>query len=506
MANNYLEKLFYNRLINFFYLLPILFFSCSVSKNYSADKKYPKEKLQEDYTLLRNILEKKHPSLYWYTSKDSMDYYFNEGYRNISDSMTELQFGWKILAPLTNKIHCGHTSFNMSKGWNKFIRNKRIPSFPLYLKIWKDTMVVTANLNRKDSIIKKGMLITSINGIKNHDLIKKVFGYLVEDGYEDNVNYIRLSTSFPYFHRNVFGIYKTYSVQYIDSLGKERKANLHLFGITEDTLQKIKNFPPVKQKHITRKEKLENIRSLKIDSNMALITLNSFAGGSHLKSFFRYSFNSIRKKEIKNLVIDLRANGGGDISNYAALAKYIRNNSFKVADTAVAIAKSFGPYTKYIKSGFFNNLGLLLFTRKGNDGRYHFGYWERHIIKPKQKNHFSGNVYVLTNGLTFSASSLFCNAVKGESNVTLVGENTGGGWHGNSGIMIPDITLPNTKLRVRLPMFRLVQYQHVPKTGTGVVPDIYLGPTVETLRKDIDRKMEFVKQLIKEKNQGSDSK
>ena len=53
--------------------------SCSVSKNYSADKKYPKEKLQEDYTLLRNILEKKHPSLYWYTSKDSMDYYFDEG-------------------------------------------------------------------------------------------------------------------------------------------------------------------------------------------------------------------------------------------------------------------------------------------------------------------------------------------------------------------------------------------------------------------------------------------
>ncbi|MEJ7672778.1 MAG: hypothetical protein WKF59_08700 [Chitinophagaceae bacterium] len=44
-------------------------FSCSVSKNYSADKKYPKEILQEDYTLLRNILEQKHPSLYWYTSQ-----------------------------------------------------------------------------------------------------------------------------------------------------------------------------------------------------------------------------------------------------------------------------------------------------------------------------------------------------------------------------------------------------------------------------------------------------
>ena len=474
--------------------------SCSVSKNYSADKKYPKEKLQEDYTLLRNILEKKHPSLYWYTSKDSMDHYFNEGYKNISDSMTELQFGWKIVAPLTNKIHCGHTSFSMSKGWNRFIRNKRIPSFPLYLKIWKDTMVVTANLNRKDSVIKKAMLITSINGIRNIDLIKKMFGYLVEDGYEDNVNYIRLSSSFPYFHRNIFGIYKNYSVQYIDSLGIERKTLLPIFGLTEDTLKKIKDFPPVKQKHITRKEKLENVRSLKTNNGIGVMTINSFANGSHLKSFFRHSFKSIRKNNIKDLVIDIRANGGGDISNYVLLAKYIRNTPFKVADTAVAVSKSFAPYTRYIKSGFFNNIGLLFLTKKGDDGRYHFGYWENHSMKPKNKDHYSGDVYVLTNGLTFSASSLFCGSVRGQMNVTLVGENTGGGWHGNSGIMIPDITLPNTKLRVRLPMFRLVQYQHVAKTGTGVVPDIYVGPTVESSRKDIDRKMEFVKQIIKEKN------
>ena len=472
---------------------------CSISKNYSADKKIPKEKLQEDYTLLRNILEKKHPSLYWYTSKDSMDYYFDEGYKNISDSMTELQFGWKILAPLTNKIHCGHTSFSMSKGWNKFIRNKTIPSFPLYLKIWKDTMLVTANLNRKDSVIKKGMLITSINGMKNSEMIKKMFSYVVQDGYEDNVNYVRLSTSFPYFHRNIFGIYKNYSVQYIDSAGTERKKLVPVFGLTEDTLKKIKNFPPVKQKHITQKEKLENVRSLKTSNGTAVMTVNSFSGGSHLKGFFRHSFRSLRKNNIKNLVIDIRANGGGDISNYVLLTKYIRNTPFKVADSAVAISKTFAPYTRNIKSGFFNNIGLLLLTKKQRDGLYHFGYWERHTMKLKENDHYSGDVYVLTNGLTFSASSLFCSSVKGQSNVTLVGENTGGGWYGNSGIMIPDITLPNTKLRVRLPMFRLVQYQHIPTKGTGVVPDIYVGPTVESMRKEIDRKMEFVKQMIKEK-------
>ena len=336
--------------------------------------------------------------------------------------------------------------------------------------------------------------------MRNQDMIKKMFGYLVQDGYEDNVNYIRLSTGFPFFHRNIFGIYKNYSVQYIDSTGRERKTSLPLFGLTEDTLKKIKNFPPIKQKHLTRKEKLENVRSLTTKDGIATMTINTFAGGNHLKGFFRRSFKTIRKNNIQNLVIDIRANGGGDISNYVSLAKYIRNTNFKVADTAAAISKSFAPYTKYIKSGFFNNIGLFLLTKKGSDGRYHFGYWEKHRIKPKDKDHYTGNVYVLTNGLTFSASSLFCNAVKGQHNVTLVGENTGGGWHGNSGIMIPDITLPNTKLRVRLPVFRLVQYNHIIKTGTGVIPDIYVGPTVESSRKDIDRKMEFVKQLIKEKS------
>ena len=487
---------------NLLYLLCVsAIMSCSVSRNYNPDKQYSKKELQEDFTLLRNILEKKHPSLYWYTPKDSMDHYFDEGYKNIPDSMTELLFGWKIIAPLTNKIHCGHTSFSMSKGWNHFIRNKRVPSFPLYLKIWADTMVVTANLNKKDSVIKKGMLITGINGMRNKELIQKMFGYLVEDGYENNVNYIRLSSSFPYFHRNIFGIYRTYSVNYIDSLGNEKKTFVPLYSLAADTLSTIKNFPPVKkEKGLTRKEKLENLRSFKLDSTTGIITLNSFAKG-HLKNFFHSTFRVVRKKKISNLVIDIRANGGGDISNFVALTRYIRNSQFKVADSAISVSKNFRPFTKYIKSGFLNNLALLFLTKKKKDGYYHFGYWENHTAKPKRRNHFSGNVYVLTNGLTFSASALFCHAVKGQQNITLVGERTGGGWYGNSGIMIPDIILPNTKLRVRLPMFRLVQYNHVPEKGTGVIPDIYIGPTVEASRKNSDRKMEVVEQMIREKNE-----
>lgn len=486
------------RRLFFLFSLP-LFFSCSVSKNYNPDKKYSREALQQDYTSLRNILQKKHPALNWYTPKDSMDYYFERGYNAITDSMTELQFGWQILAPLTANIHCGHTSFSMSKGWEHFIKNKTIPSFPLFLKVWKDTMMVIGNLNHKNRLIQNGSFITAINGMKNADLINYMFHFLVEDGYSENVNYIRLSVDFPYFHRNIFGLYKKYQVDYTDSNGIEKKTLIPYFAPVPDSVKKQNKERKIYERKRTRQERLQDIRSLQYDSLFALMTVNSFSKGS-LKSFFRRSFREMRKNKTKNLVIDIRANGGGDIIKSVFLTRYLRDKSFKVADSAYAISNTLKPYTKYFPAGFFNNIGLFFVTHKEKDGKYHFGYWERHRFYPKRKNHFDGNVFVLTNGLTFSASSLFCNAVKGQKNIKLVGEETGGGWYGNSGIMIPNITLPNTKLRVRLPFFKLVQYDHIAVKGTGVIPDVYVGPNWRDILKGKDSKIDKVKEMI-EKNE-----
>ena len=484
----------------------LLFTGCFSTKKFDATKKFSKEQLQKDYTLLRNILEKKHPALYWYTPKDSMNYYFDSIYHVISDSMTELQFGWKVLAPLTNKIHCGHTSFGMSKSWNKNIRGKRVPSFPLFLKIWGDTMVLTGNLHRKDSLFKRGTLITSVNGVSNKELISQMMQYLPLDGYSDNVNYIRLSSNFPLYHRYIFGIYNNYSVGYIDANGIKKTAFLPMYNPLLDTTWRRQRLVKVQRpsRKKIKNERVESARTLIIDTALstATIVLNTFSNGEslHLRSFIKESFKKISQQNIAHLVIDLRSNGGGDVPIYVKLLQYIRHTKFKVADTAYAVAKNLSPFSANIKQGFFNNLTLLFLTRKHADGNYHFGYWERHWYHPKSNRHFNGQVYVLTSGPTFSASTLFCNAVKGQQNVKLIGEETGGGWHGNSGILIPDITLPITKLRVRLPLFKIVQFNHVPKNGRGVMPDIYIPPTLEGVRKNEDRKMQTVKEMIRVSN------
>ena len=487
------------------FLFVLLLYSCASSnKNFNPNKKFSQQQLQQDFSLLRNILEKKHPSLYWYTPKDSMDMYFDKYYSSIKDSMTEQQFGWKIVAPLTDKIHCGHTSFNRSKSYNNWADGKRIPSFPLIVKCWNDTMAVTTNLNRKDTVLIRGTLITSVNGIKNAELIKTMFGYMTEDGYAVNVNYSRLSNSFPYYHRNIFGLSKTYAVTYIDRSGNEQRINIPAFGLVTDSAKKPKDSTVTirqpKQKKQTRPERLQETRSLAVDTadNTAIITINSFSGGS-LRKFYRQTFRYIKKTGIDNVVIDIRNNGGGRIRLSTLLTKYVSRVNFKVADTSYAVVKSLQPYSKYIKGSFMDNLGLFFLTKKKSDGLYHFGHWERKLNKPKAVNNYTGNLYVLIAGNTFSAAALFSNAVKGQPGVVLLGEDTGGGWHGNDGILIPDIVLPNTHIKVRLPLFRLVQYHHAPKDGLGIPPDIYLPTNYNALVKGIDYKMKFVMDMIKAK-------
>lgn len=470
--------------------------SCATTKKYNPAKKYPKETLQKEYTLLRAILEAKHPSLYWYTPKEKMDEYFEKFYKTINDSMTEQQFAWLTIAPVIDKIRCGHTSVSLSKTYGKWVQGKAIPSFPLYMKIWNDTMAVTGNLNyKKDSSFKRGTLITSINGIPNKLLIKYMFEFLPEDGYANNVNYIRLSANFPYYHRNIFGLSRNYNVGYLDEKGNEQIVKVPLFVSAKDSLKKDSILRKQKRKEPKEKKNLQ-YRSFTIDStkNFATITLNTFSDG-RLRTFFRRTFKEIKKEKISNVILDLRSNGGGRVGLSTLLTKYISREKFKVADTLYTPTRGIGPYGKYIKGGFLNNIEMFFISRKNKDGNYHMRYLESHFYKSKNNN-YKGKIYVLTGGPTFSASAIVCNVLKGQKDITLLGEETGGGWYGNNGIMIPDIILPKTGVRVRLPLFRLVQYNHTAKNGTGVIPDILVPTSYDALLKGYDKKMEETKKLI----------
>jgi C-terminal processing protease CtpA/Prc len=79
-----------------------------------------------------------------------------------------------------------------------------------------------------------------------------------------------------------------------------------------------------------------------------------------------------------------------------------------------------------------------------------------------------------------------------------VGEETGGGYYGNNGVFIPEMVLPNTGLRVRLPLYRIVNNRSFVK-GSGVMPDVEVKATQESIRLNKDPKMEKALEWVKQR-------
>jgi C-terminal processing protease CtpA/Prc len=484
----------------------VAFTACVSSKqvDYTFNNKKNATELKADLVLLKKILEANHPSLYWYTPKDSIDFYFNNIINSITDSLTEVEFRNKVSSAVS-KIRCGHTSVRFSKDYTKLQEKNRYPQFPLYFKVWDDSLVVLLNIQSKDTVLKRGTIVTAINGKTNRQILNGIFDVISTDGYSDNFKNQVISNNFPTWYKSVYGLDSNYTIEYINNEGNKAITVIKNFTSIKDaskrrdTTIKSTKVSAVFVAKPTRKQKRKNNllakRSLQIDTsiNTAYMRISTFSNG-RLRTFFRRSFKTIKEKNIENVVIDLRENGGGSVEMSTKLAKYLADKPFKCGDTVEAINRKF-TYKNYIKDWWIYWVPMNLFAHKEADGNIHFRRYEKHYYKPQTKNHFNGNVYLLQGGLSFSATTMFIATLKGQHNVTVAGEETGGGYYGNSAMHLPTIVLPNSKLRVVLPMYRLVMDKNRPK-GRGVIPDVSIPPSSLAIKKGIDIKLQKLRELI----------
>ncbi len=482
------------RTVIFYCCMVILFCSCAASRNWKPEQKYSPDQLKKDFTVFRNVLEEVHPSLYWFSPKDSIDHYFDLTYNRLKDSMTERQFR-NHLNYMTNKFHCGHTSTYYSKKYTKYLRKSKLPVFPFSMKIWEDTALVTATLLKETGGIFRGAQITAINGVSMKSILDTILQHTNLDGYAKTGQYQFLSNrgNFGSMYNNLFGLTDTLAFEYLDQYGARKLERLPVFVAKEDT---------TKRKDSALKERapryLDPEKSLQIDTTLssAYMSLNSFNRSEGLTRFFRKSFRMIRKEGIQNLVVDLRANGGGDAGLSTLLTRYVIDKPFRVADSLYAVKRS-SRNRKYIQHQWAYWLFSCIVTHRKEDGKYHLGLYERHVFKPKKRLHFKGQVFILTGGNTFSAATLFAQKLKGQNNVTIIGEETGGGAYGNTAWMIPEVKLPNTGLRFRLPKFRLVMDASKVEEGRGVMPDVFAAPSVIDVRNGVDVKLKKVREMVK---------
>ena len=113
---------------------------------------------------------------------------------------------------------------------------------------------------------------------------------------------------------------------------------------------------------------------------------------------------------------------------------------------------------------------------------------------------FKGSVYVLTSGWTYSGGAEFSTLMKEHTSAVFIGEETGGGYYGNTSGTSLTLTLPNTKLAVEIPILKFALDVKKGKMGRGVIPDHEVQPSFNEFVNGYDTEMEHAKRLIQNKN------
>jgi hypothetical protein len=451
--------------------------------SYDPDKTYRVEELHFDLAILREALVKTHPGLFWHQPEKE----FEENYTRIKNSvkrpMTEMQF-FTILTPFVGNIRCGHTDPTLSKAFYKdFFNTMKI--FPFEVRIVESKVYIDKNYTT-DTNIAAGSQIISINGIGTDSILRFLKPFAWADGFTES--YRRCEFFFQSLLLNFFNYPDKYVLNIIDQSGNRRSIDIE--ALNSKICDKNYSKRNTDKKH--KPFRLHLVDSL----STAIIRIDEFLGRGYEK-FLSKSFKTIRNKRVKAVVIDLRRNGGGSDYYGRLLYQYIALKEFKYYDRLeVAIDNPKDTIFKYGKRPlkFYYALHLM---RANGDGKYDLKNvtsknLRKEPFKP-YKNNFAGDVFVLIDNDSFSATSEFCAVAHYNKRAKFAGRETGGGYCGNTSGTAFELILPKTKIEVEIPVIKYYVAVKAP-CGRGIEPDYPLNESV-SLDKDSD--LLFVLNLIK---------
>lgn len=478
------------------FLAALLLFLAGISgflpaqKKFDPFKKYPPFALQEDTRIIKDVVLEMHPVMGIYKSKSYYEQQFNRLISELKDSLTEKQYRLKLKL-LFDELHCGHTEVWQSKAYNKYIKPVKLNFLPYYMITVNNKVYIGTSINpKKDSLLKSGTEILKINSIPVDSILNYSKHFVSGDGYTTTGKELYLRSGINYSYPSLFGRPDSFLIE------SKYKEHVTAYWVKALNLKDLP-YPSLQPRSDSayKKYKKVNISTgyLDEDKKAAVLKVKSFKSFRYNRVYRKF-FRKLNQDHIKNLVIDLRYNGGGNLMNSYKLLSYLIDKPTTI--TLKTHVKNY-PNKKYTigNLGFkVTKIAMAFGGKKRQNGDTLFYTYS---IKPKKKNHFNNSVYVLINGGTFSASCVVSAYLQESKRAVFIGSETGGAREGCNAGVTPYYTLPHSKIKVRVPAFRIVHDINPAITGKGILPDYEINYSLIDILARRDLELNKVKELIK---------
>lgn len=454
-------------------------------------KKYSPLQLQQDAQVMKQAIMQIHPAIGLYKTRTHYDSLLSEHINSLTDSLTERQFRFKS-KQIIQQLHCAHTDMSYSKTFSKKLKKTKL-NFPrYYLMPVNDTVYVLGGLNKKtDTLLKPGDIVTHINQIPADSFYRFAQKLITVDGYikESKQLYAQLGYAGYYLSLLNYPDSIEYTYKRNGIKNKIKIASINTLNIPEYRIKKRDD-----SLFITYKKARMRYRYLDEEKKTMHFHISGFSHRKFTKGY-RKIFKELKNNRTENLIIDLRYNGGGSLSNCHELLTYLLDTV--QTQTTFTALKNY-PMRKYTKGNLMFKFTRMYFHIFGKHTR--ISDTDRYVlkIKPNKKYHYTKNLIVLINGGSFSASCVVAAYLKETGRGVFVGRETGGTIEGCNAIITPKYKLPNTKTIVRIPTFRLMHDVYKkPFTGRGIMPDYETNYRFIDLINKRDLEMKIAEQLIK---------